>query len=305
MEQERRPIEVYLVVKEALKLLRASIPTNIEFKSTIDEKSGAVLADPTQIHQLIMNLCTNAYHAMRGDDAGTLGVSLRAAEINKQDAHGLLHPGNYLEFTVSDTGCGMSPEIMERIFDPYFTTKPRGEGTGMGLAMVHGIVTQYEGDIRVESALGQGTTIRVYLPQAENKAPEAERIISQQLPGGNERVLVVDDEHMVLAMHTNMLERLGYKVTAMPSSKEALAEFSARPQDFDLVLTDMAMPGMQGDILAQKIRQVRADIPILMCTGFSEKLTPERAQGFGIGKIIMKPLLFRELATSIREFLDS
>ena len=305
VEQERRPIEVYLVVKEALKLLRASIPANITFQSAIDEKSGAVLIDPTQIHQVVMNLCTNAYHAMRPDDSGTLGISLRAVELGEEGPQAPLHPGKYLELTISDTGCGMSPAIMERIFDPYFTTKSRGEGTGMGLAVAHGIVTQCGGDIRVESMLGQGTTFRVYLPQAERKASATERIISQQMPSGSERVLVVDDEPTVLAMHTAMLERLGYQVKALSNSKEALTEFTSRPQDFDLVLTDMAMPAMQGDVLAQKIHQVRADIPILMCTGFSEQLTPERTQAVGIGKIIMKPLLFRELATSIREFLDS
>ncbi|MFA6498548.1 MAG: GAF domain-containing protein [Desulfurivibrionaceae bacterium] len=304
-EQERRPIEVYLVLKEALKLLRASIPTTIDFQLAIDEKSGAVLADPTQIHQVIMNLCTNAYHAMRTNDSGLLGVALRPVEIGGEEANALLQPGKYLELTVSDTGCGMTPAIMERIFDPYFTTKPQGEGTGLGLAMVHGIVAQYGGEIRVESALGYGTTLRVYLPQAERKAPDLEQIIAQQLPGGNERVLAVDDEPTVLAMHTAMLQRLGYQVTSLSSSQEALAEFANRPQEFDLVLTDMAMPSMPGDVLAHKIKQLRADIPILMCTGFSEKLTPERAEAIGIGKIIMKPLLFRELATSIREFLDS
>jgi len=304
-EQERRPIEVYLVLKEALKLLRASIPTTIDFQLNIDETSGAVLADPTQIHQIIMNLCTNAYHAMRANDSGLLGVTLRAVEIRGQEANALLRPGKYLELVVSDTGCGMTPAIMERIFDPYFTTKPHGEGTGLGLAMVHGIVTQYGGEIRVESALGRGTTLRVYLPQAESDGAEIARIIAQQMPGGNERVLVVDDEPTVLAMHTAMLQRLGYRVTTLASSVEAQAEFASRPQEFDLVLTDMAMPGMPGDVLAYKIRQLRPDIPILMCTGFSEKLTPERAKAVGIGKIIMKPLLFRELATSIREFLDS
>ncbi|MBU2538679.1 MAG: GAF domain-containing protein [Proteobacteria bacterium] len=304
-EQERRPIEVYLIVKEAIKLLRASIPKNIDFQLDIDEKSGAVLVDPTQIHQVVMNLCTNSYHAMRDDDSGVLRVGLRVIELGEKEAFALLQPGKYLELTVSDTGCGMTPEIIERIFDPYFTTKARGEGTGMGLAVVHGIVQQCGGDIRVESTFGQGTTLRVYLPQTESKGLDIEKIISQQLPGGKERVLVVDDEPMVLAMHKNMLVRLGYQVTAMLSSTEALAEFSSRPREFDLVLTDMAMPGMQGDVLAQKIRQIRADIPILMCTGFSEKLSPERAEAIGIGKIIMKPLLFRELATSIREFLDS
>ncbi|MCX5876170.1 MAG: GAF domain-containing protein [Deltaproteobacteria bacterium] len=304
-EQERRPLEMYLVLKEALKLLRASIPATIAFQLAIDEKSGAVLADPTKIHQVIMNLCTNAYHAMRANDSGLLGVALRPVEIGEAEANGVLRPGKYLELAISDTGCGMTPEIMERIFDPYFTTKPQGEGTGLGLAMVHGIVTQYGGEIRAESTLGQGTTFRVYLPQATREASGIERIVAQQLPGGNERVLVVDDEPTVLAMHTGMLERLGYQVTALPSSQEALAAFSSRPQEFDLILTDMAMPGMPGDVLAHKIRQLRADIPILMCTGFSEKLTPERAAAVGIGKIIMKPLLFRELATCIREFLDS
>jgi len=304
-EQERRPVEVYLIVKEAMKLLRASIPKNIDFQLDIDEKSGAVLVDPTQIHQVVMNLCTNSYHAMRDDDSGILRVALRAVELSDKDAFALLQSGKYLELTVSDTGCGMTPEIIERIFDPYFTTKARGEGTGMGLAVVHGIVQQCGGDIRVESTLGQGTTLRVYLPLTESKGLDIERIISQQLPGGKERVLVVDDEPMVLAMHKNMLVRLGYQVTAMSSSTAALAEFSSHPLEFDLVLTDMAMPEMQGDSLSQKIKQIRPDIPILMCTGFSEKLSPERAAAIGIGKIIMKPLLFRELATSIREFLES
>ena len=304
-EQERRPIEMYLIVKEALKLLRASIPANIEFRLDIDANAGAVLADPTQIHQVVMNLCTNAYHAMRDCDSGVLAVSLEPVEIGAGgQAVAVLDPGHYLLLTVSDTGCGMTPEIQERIFEPYFTTKPRGEGTGMGLAMVHGIVRGYGGDIRVESEPGSGSTVRVYLPREADKATAMERIIAQQLPGGTERVLVVDDEPTVLQLHGNMLTRLGYQVTAFGSSMDALTAFSLHPGDFDLLLTDMAMPGMPGDVLVERVKAIRADMPVLVCTGFSDRLTPERAQSLGIGKVIMKPLLFGELATAIRQSID-
>jgi CheY-like chemotaxis protein len=233
-----------------------------------------------------------------------LGVTLRGVECT-DGGREQLPPGKYVELVVSDTGCGMSPAIMERIFEPYFTTKPRGEGTGMGLAVVHGIVSQCGGEIRVESAFDRGTAVRVYLPRATGDERGGEGIVAQHLPHGNEKVLVVDDEPTVLAMHAAMLENLGYQVTALAGSQEALAEFARRPREFDLLFTDMAMPGMTGDLLAQKVRQIRPEIPVIMCTGFSEMLTAERAAAMGIGKILMKPLLFRELASSVREFLDS
>ncbi|MFZ5774941.1 MAG: PAS domain S-box protein [Thermodesulfobacteriota bacterium] len=305
-EQERRPVEVRLIVKEAMKLLRASIPANIEFRLDIQADAGSVLADPTQIHQVVMNLCTNAYHAMRDNDAGVLSVSLRSVEIAEDGlSGGMAAPGRYILFAVSDTGCGMTREIMERIFEPYFTTKPRGEGTGLGLAVVHGIVRGCGGDIRVESEPGRGTTISVYLPREESAGAVMDRIIAQQLPHGGERVLVVDDEPTVLHLHTNMLGRLGYQVTPCGDSGAALAEFSRRPAEFDLIFTDMAMPGMPGDVLVERIRAIRADIPIIVCTGFSDRLPPEKMKQLRIGRVLLKPLLFGELADAVRGVLDS
>ena len=304
VEQERKPMLIHLIVKEALKLLRASLPTTIEIRQNIDTKCGFVLADPTQIHQVIMNLCTNAYHAMR-ESGGVLEVSLDVFDIDAAfaAAHANLEEGAYLRLTVSDTGHGMDGATMERIFDPFFTTKAIGEGAGMGLATVHGIVTSYNGAVTVYSEPGEGTTFHVYLPRVDSTAvPEA--TATEPVPRGKERILFVDDEEQIVRFGQQMLERLGYHVTARASSVEALEAFGAEPEKFDLVITDQTMPNMTGVVLARELMRIRPDIPVILTTGFSEAVTQEKAKNMGMRECIMKPVLASDLGRAIRRVLD-
>ncbi|MBW1740158.1 MAG: response regulator [Deltaproteobacteria bacterium] len=306
VDQERKPLQIHLIVKEVLKLLRASLPTTIEIRQNIQSQSSTILADPTQIHQVMMNLCTNAYYAMR-ERGGVLEVSLSEIDVDL-DAEALpqhldMKPGPYVKLTVSDTGPGMEPAVLERIFDPYFTTKGLGEGTGMGLAVVHGIVKGHGGGITVHSKLGQGTTFHVYLPRFESAvAPEART--AEPIPKGKEHILFVDDEEQLVRMAHQALKRLGYEVTVRTSSVEALEAFRAQPDKFDIVITDQTMPNMTGIGLAKELLRIRPDIPIILCTGFSEAITPERAKAMGIREFIMKPIVTSDIAKSIRRVLD-
>ncbi|MBI5186420.1 MAG: response regulator [Nitrospinae bacterium] len=302
-EQELKPVQFHLILKEALKLLRASIPSTIEIRENIDLRSDIALADPTQIHQVVMNLCTNAAYAMR-EKGGVLGIELKPFEVDPDFAssHVSLREGEYLRLTVSDTGHGMEKAILERIFEPFFTTKKRGEGTGLGLAAVYGIVKNLGGAVSVYSEPGRGTSFHVYLPRATEKEAE-EMAFLRPIPRGTERILFVDDEEMLVEMGQRTLERLGYKVTAKAGSLEALEAFRAAPADFDLVITDQTMPNMAGDALARELLGVRPDIPIILCTGFSHAVTPEKAKALGIREFLMKPLLARELGEAIRRAL--
>ncbi len=306
-EQERKPMQIAPTVKEALQLLRSSLPSTIEIRQTVavSPEDGVVMADPTQIHQVLMNLCTNAAHAMRSK-GGVLSVSMAETVVDG----GLvtrcpeLKEGPYLALTVSDTGVGMNPAIMERIFDPYFTTKKKGEGTGMGLALVRGIVRNHGGAVTVSSKPGKGTTFRVYLPKVAESVETASES-SSDLARGRERVLFVDDEKSLAALGKEILESLGYSVTAMESSTEALDAFRARPDAFDLVVTDMTMPVMTGMELAGKLLEIRPDLPVILCTGFSELLTGNQAREGGIREVVMKPYVLTKLAETIRKVLDS
>jgi PAS domain S-box-containing protein len=305
-EHERRPLQIHLIVKEALKLLRASIPTTIEIQTKIDAQCGTVLADPTQIHQVLMNLCTNAYQAMR-ETGGVLAIELSRVEILQEDDKvAALHlaPGSYVQLQVSDTGCGMDRALQERIFEPYFTTRKKGEGTGMGLALVHGIVKDHDGHITVYSESGKGSIFHVYLPRIETGDIDAEIAAPEALPRGHERVLVVDDEQIIVQMSQRMLEGLGYQVTAMTSSVAALQYFQAQPQAVDLVITDMTMPHITGAQLAQKLLAIKQDLPIILCTGFSELINEKKAKAIGIREYIMKPIVIHELAMVVRKALD-
>jgi PAS domain S-box-containing protein len=305
-EQEHIPIQIHLMVREALKLLRSSLPTTIEIRQEIDSHCGMVLADPTMIHQVVMNLCTNAYHAMR-ETGGVLAVSLKEMEIEADDYITELHlkPGPYLRLEVSDTGCGMTPQVVERIFEPYFTTKVKGEGTGLGLSMVHGIVTSLGGHITVYSEPGKGTTFHVYLPKAlENKGEDTVAATAAILPRGHEHILVVDDEEVIAEMMQKILEGLGYQVTACIDSRQALEQFEALPAGFDLVLTDMTMPHLTGAELAQRLLARRPDLPVILCTGFSEIINEEKAKLLGIRRLLMKPVLRDELARVLRRVFD-
>jgi len=302
-EQQRQSMQLTYVVKEALKLLRSTLPSTIEIRETYDKDAGIIDADPTQMHQVLMNLCTNAAHAME-KSGGILEVNLRNEEFGTQNAELNLGPGRYLSLTVSDTGCGIAPEIIAKVFEPYFTTKEKGMGTGLGLSVVHGIVSQHGGAMTVESERGKGSKFHVYIPltQAEEQRPETEE--ETPPPTGDERILFIDDEAALARLGKEMLQRLGYDVTSMTSSIEALALFKQDPEQFDLVITDTTMPHMPGDILAQEMMAIRPDIPIIICTGHSERMSPEKAKEMGIKGFLMKPMVMRNLAETVRKALD-
>ena len=302
--QELKPLKVQLVIKEVLKLIRSSIPTTIEIKQDISTKCGYILADPTQIHQIAMNLMTNAYHAME-DEGGKLEVTLKEVELGVDDlTDQSMTPGAYVCLTVADTGHGMDQSVISRIFEPYFTTKESGKGTGLGLAVVHGIVKSYKGDIRVYSEPGKGTAFHVYLPVIKSQVGAEKIDAAVIIQTGTERILLVDDEEPIVRLEKQMLERFGYQVAARTSSIEALEAFRAAPDKFDLVITDMTMPNMTGVQLSQKLLEIRPDIPIIICTGFSTKIDDEKAKEFGIRGFVMKPVVMSELAKKIREVLD-
>ena len=303
-ENELRPIQVSIVAKEAVRLLRATIPASIVINHAI-ESDTVIQGDPSQVHQIFMNLCTNASHAMAGN-GGILTVQLSNSHLDKDSIENIGHltPGDYLTITVTDTGIGIPKKDMEFIFDPYFTTKGVGEGTGLGLSVVHGIVKSYGGEIVVDSAPGRGTTFTVYLPAV--KIPmEVPADDPDILPHGHERILVIDDEAVIARMCHQMLSNFGYRVTLQVSSPEALALFKNRPQEFDLVLTDMTMPDMNGDRLAMEMKKLRQDIPIILFSGYSKIITEEKAAEIGISAYIRKPFIKKELLKTIRNVLDS
>ncbi|MEW6594111.1 MAG: response regulator [Thermodesulfobacteriota bacterium] len=300
-ETRRDPLEIGPIVKEALKLLRASLPATIEIRQEIERRPLSILADPVHIHQVLMNLCTNAAHAMRGG-SGVLTVRLEEVAVDAAlaEVHPDLAPGPYVRLTVRDTGHGMEPGVMARIFEPFFTTKEVGDGTGMGLAVVHGIVKEHGGAVVAASEPGKGTVFEVYFPCHEVEqlsAVTAERA----LPRGRERILFVDDEPVLARLGEEMLTRLGYRVTAFTSSVEALQAVAGRPDGFDLVVTDLTMPKMTGLELA---RRLTADLPVVLCTGYSEEAVEEAAREIGIACCLRKPLDLQELALAVRAALD-
>ena len=305
-ELEQKPLQLKYIVKESLKLLRSTLPSDIEIKEDIAKDVGVVNADPTQMHQVIMNLCTNAGHAMQ-KDGGVLTVGLANVELDDIAAAQYLDmsPGRYLRVTVSDTGYGMTSDVKDHIFDPYFTTKEKGVGTGLGLSVAHGIVKNHNGEITVYSEPGKGSTFHVYLPLIQEEAIKPE--IDEQAPilTGNERILFIDDEKALVDLGTQMLESLGYKVTTRTSSIEALELFKAQPDQFDLVITDMTMPKMTGDHLAKELMKIRPDIPIIICTGHSGRISEEKASSLSIRKFVMKPIVMSDIAKTVREVLDT
>ena len=302
-EIEPKPVQLKLIVKEVLKLLRASLPAFIEINQKIDSEA-AVMADPVQIHQVMMNLCTNAGYAMR-DKGGLLDVRLTEVALDEDFVrpHADRRPGAYLKLSVRDTGTGIAREHLSRVFEPFFTTKPKGEGTGMGLSVVHGIVTRLGGMITVESAPGQGSCFDVYLPSLKSE-PSLAVADAKTLPVGVERILFVDDEIFQTDMLQHMLGLLGYKVTVSNNSPQALALFAKDPMAFDLVITDMIMPEMTGDVLARRILDIRPDLPIILCTGYSENISEPQAKAMGIKAFVLKPLVMQELANLLRQVLD-
>ncbi len=304
--KELIPWKLQPVIKETLKLLRGSLPATIEIRKHIDEKCGYVLSDPTQIHQILMNLCANAYHAMR-EKGGILEVSLNEVSVEGDNAE--LPPcvplGSYLKLSVSDTGYGIDKATMGKIFEPYFTTKKSGEGTGLGLSVIKEIVKNHNGHITVRSEPGQGSVFDVWLPLADAKTAQPKLPPPVPLHKGHERILLVDDEEVITRMLEQILEHLGYKVTAQTSSLKTLEIFRRSPESFDLVITDMTMPSMTGSDLAKELISIRPDIPILIATGFSETLTPEKIASAGIKGYIRKPVSVAEMAKTIRKVLDN
>jgi signal transduction histidine kinase/CheY-like chemotaxis protein len=303
--QERKPVNVQSVIVEALKLLRASIPASIDILHKIDDDCHPVMGDATQIHQVIINLCTNAYQAMQ-DKGGTLEVKLSEVDVAYDETVEKIgmQPGRHLQLLVIDEGCGMDAAVLDRIFEPYYTTKEQGKGTGLGLSVIHGIVKNHRGDITVTSSPGKGTTFKVYLPIIENGDVTAEFEPTNEAAKGNEHILLIDVVEQIVSMEQQMLENLGYEVTARTDSTEALREFSEKPQNFDLVITDMTMPHITGDELAQKLLDIKPDIPVILCTGFNEDITEEKALAMGIQKFVMKPVIKNDLASTIRTVLD-
>ncbi|RLB99814.1 MAG: hybrid sensor histidine kinase/response regulator [Deltaproteobacteria bacterium] len=305
-DKEIKPLMVQPIIREVLKLLRATLPTTIRISQNIDKTCGPVMADPVQIHQIIMNLCTNAYHAM-DEGGGTLNVTLNEMELGSDplSSYSDMEPGPYLKFTVSDTGHGMTDEVMERIFDPYFTTKEQNKGTGLGLSVVHGIIKSYGGHISVYSKPGQGAAFHICLPLIEAKPAEQERLSDDPIPRGQEHILLLDDEEQIVQMEAYMLERLGYKITRMTASPEALKAFRAAPENFDLVITDMTMPSMTGLELSREVIRIRPDMPIILLSGFSDLITEESVKAAGIREYAEKPVTRGSLAKMIRRVLDN
>ncbi len=302
-EQELRPVDSKLIIKEALKLLRASLPSTIEIRQDI-KNSALVRGDVTQIHQILMNLCSNSGHAMQ-KSGGVLDVKMRDVELDSDfvSLYPDIKPGPYVKLTVSDTGHGMTPDVLDRIFDPFYTTKDKGEGTGLGLSVVHGIVKSYGGILTVFSEPGKGAVFNVFLPTIKKELKD-EIADERPIPKGSEKILFVDDEKSLVDMKKEILESLGYEVTARSSSVESLELFKNQPDNFDLVITDMTMPYMPGDELAKELISVRPDIPVILCTGFSARISEEEAKKIGVREFVSKPILKRDIAEAIRKVLD-
>lgn len=302
---DRFPLDLTPLIKESLKMLRSSLPSTIEIRDNLAPHCGLVLADPTQVHQILMNLCTNAQHAME-DNGGILTIQIQRVLLEDQisEAQKHLQPGVYVELIISDTGTGIRPDLIDKVFDPYFTTKPQGKGTGMGLAIVHGLVHEYGGEITVESTLGKGTTFHVFLPVVE-EAPVPDIEKPSQVVCGTARILFVDDEKLLAQMGKELLEPLGYKVTVREKSLEALSTFQDNPDAFDIVITDQTMPDMTGTTLAQKILEIRKDIPIILCTGFSSLVDEDSAKKLGIQELAYKPLTKEAISSLISKVLKA
>lgn len=298
------PVSIHLLVKESINLIRSTIPTTIEIKQNIDPQCGNILANPTQIQQVLMNLCTNAAQSM-DENGGVLRIELIPTKLTADDlvTEPNLKPGPYVRFSVKDNGIGIEEKDIDKIFDPYFTTKEIGKGSGMGLAVVVGIVKSYGGMITVDSKPGKGTMFYVYFPVIDEKVVK-EIKENEDLPKGKEKVLVVDDEESIADMTMQRLENLGYQVTSKTNSKEALELFSSQSDSFDIVISDQTMPELTGEELAKKLLEIRPNIPIIICTGYSSKMDEEKAKSIGISAFIMKPVDKGELAKTIRQVLD-
>lgn len=302
---KKLPSRIQQIIKEVIKLIRSTIPSNISISYQVQPDCGFVMADPVQIHQIAMNLITNAYHALE-NDGGSISIHLKEIHLEGEALIGRqIAPGRYALLTVSDTGSGIDPSVRDKIFEPYFTTKAQDKGTGLGLSTVYGIVNQHKGDIIVYSEVGKGTTFNVYLPLMPRVDASESAESTQSLETGNERIFLVDDDAAIALIEKQMLERLGYQVTSRVSSLEALEAFKAAPEAYDLVISDMTMPGLTGTQLAMAMMVIRKDIPVIICTGFSEQIDPEKAEAMGINGFLMKPVVLGEMAQMVRTVLNS
>lgn len=303
-EHKMMPIRAQQVLKEVVKLARSTIPSDIKVSQYLQSDCGMVIADPTQVHQIAMNLITNAYHAVE-HTGGKISIKLKEIDLGCDDLPGSsLEPGRYAMLTVSDTGSGINPDTMDKIFEPYFTTKGQGKGTGLGLAVVYGIIKEHGGDIRVYSEPGKGTTFNIYLPIAVQQVEQASRKTVDIHQTGTERILLVDDEEAIVRLEKQMLERLGYRVTIRMNSLKALEAFKANPEAYDLFMTDMTMPNMTGDQLAKEIIRIKPGMPVIICTGFSERVDQEKANAIGVKGFLLKPIIKSEMAQMVRKALD-
>jgi two-component system, cell cycle sensor histidine kinase and response regulator CckA len=288
---------IHPIIKEVMRLMRVTLPTTIQIRQEIDEQCGMVSVDPVQIHQILINLCTNSAHAMAGKQ-GTLTVKLARAERDEAGK-------DWLELSVADTGCGIKPELLDRIFEPYFTTKEKSRGTGMGLAMVHGIISRQGGRISVESQVGVGTVFRVFLPLLSEKTLLEQIVTVREIPRGTERILLVDDEEAVVQVTGQMLGSLGYQVISRTSAFEAVELFAGSSREIDLLITDLTMPDLTGVELSKQCKVIRPDLPVILFTGYSEQFSRDAATQAGVNEYCTKPLSLRDLATVVRRVLDS
>ncbi|MEH0021740.1 MAG: response regulator [Desulfobacter sp.] len=305
VETQKKPVRMDLIVKEALKLLRPTLPSNIEIRSSLGREGDMVIADSTQVHQIIMNLCTNAAHAMERT-GGMLEVVISRTRINEGKRTGFpkLAPGPYLRLKVSDTGCGIPPDIMDSIFDPYFTTKCLGSGTGLGLSVVQGIIRDCGGDIRVESVPGSGSTFTLFFPAVKIETPEVSRSIPEADHRGKEHILLVDDEPTILKVGRRFLSRYGYRVHTASNGEDAWDYIRQHPDGVDMVVSDMTMPKTTGLDLAKQVKESRPDIPVIIMTGYSRMLSPGRCEKYGIRAVLNKPLSSENLVGEVRKIFD-
>ncbi|MEW6520346.1 MAG: response regulator [Thermodesulfobacteriota bacterium] len=307
-EQEIRSFAPAAALRETIKMLRATLPANIEIVQQIDPACGEIMADPAAMHQVIMNICTNAYHAMREQESGILTIRLYPVEITAENRPlgAALKPATYLCFEVRDSGNGIPGVFIDKIFTPYFTTRSRGAGTGLGLSVVHGIVKSYGGHVQVSSEPGQGATFQVFLPQIAKTVIQEVKLEAMAPPraAAPAKIMLVDDDEQLLAVGKRQLERLGYEVNPFLGSEEALDIFRQNPDAYDLVITDMAMPKMTGKEFSLQLRTIRGDLPVVICTGFSNTLDEATVQQLGINAFLNKPFVISELAETVRDVLD-
>jgi CheY-like chemotaxis protein/anti-sigma regulatory factor (Ser/Thr protein kinase) len=304
-EQKRTPLDIVPIIKEALKLLRPSIPATIEIFSDLNAGKNIVLADPTKMHQVVVNLCTNAYQAME-TKGGKLSIELKPVKIDEETSKNYLDlkAGEYLKLSITDTGNGMDARTRDRIFEPFFTTKEVNQGTGLGLAVVHGIVQSHEGTITVYSEPGEGSTFNVFLPVFSDQGNVEQTREPENFLPGTESILIVDDKVSVTKILEKMLDTLGYKTTIVNSSNQGLKLFEKNPDSFNMLITDLTMPELTGLELSRKIHQIRRGLPIIMITGYGNKLSRKEQEAAGITKLIGKPVLMGEISQLVRDLFD-